>query len=113
MDRIHQYLKICQVRPDYYNIPIPYQAITKKRLTFTLEETNLQFDKERGMYVAEPSKKDDQKQGDQKQGDQKQGGHEKNQISVMKLDISSICGGYDDLENISPELSDTLYEVVH
>jgi hypothetical protein len=51
MEKITQYLKICQVRPDYQNLFTPYQSSSRKRITFNLEEIELHYQEDFGIYL--------------------------------------------------------------
>ena len=72
MDKIRQYNKITDVKPEYYNLYIPMNKASKKKIIFNGKELELHYVKEFGTYVDDPH-------------EFKVGGSEKNKITCLSL----------------------------
>jgi hypothetical protein len=56
MDRIRQYHKLSEVKPDYYKLEIPILKPSHKRLVFTTKELQMWLHQEFGVYTEKKSK---------------------------------------------------------
>lgn len=70
MDKIKQYYKICDIKPEYYNIYDQFTKPSRKKIVFNGRELELYYVNEFGTYVDEPI-------------DYKVGGSEKNKIICL------------------------------
>lgn len=57
MDRIHQYHKLSEVKPDYYKLEVPILRATHQRAVFTTKELDLWLQKEFDVYSVSPARK--------------------------------------------------------
>lgn len=71
MEKIQQYLKICQIRPDYQILVTPYHQASRKRIIFNLEETELQYQEDFGIYLPMPKVKPKEEDTQKKKGSKK------------------------------------------
>lgn len=51
MDKIKQYYKLTNIKPEYYALTIPYYTASKKRITFNAKELILYYLEEFGIYT--------------------------------------------------------------
>ena len=56
MDKITQYYKLTNIKPDYYTLNLPYYVATKKRIVFNGKELELHYVNEFGVYAETEAK---------------------------------------------------------
>lgn len=55
MEKIQQYLKINDIRPDYHRLLAPYERPSHKKIVMNLKEIELHYQKEFGIFIPAPN----------------------------------------------------------
>jgi hypothetical protein len=91
MDRILQYQKLIDVKPEYYILSTPYRQASHKRFIFNVKELELWYDEEFDVFTPGPpsSQKEEKKNHNRRDRRGKRGGNEKSQIIFLEFNFAN------------------------